>query len=55
MKTLTAKEAKNRFGRLTDLARAEPVAVTKHGVPVIVMMSVEECESVESARASFPR
>jgi type I restriction enzyme M protein len=31
MKTLTAKEAKCRFGRLIDLARAEPVTVAKHG------------------------
>ena len=30
MKTLTAKDAKYGFGRLIDLARAEPVAVAKH-------------------------
>ncbi len=34
MKTLMAKEAKYGFGRLIDLARAEPVAVAKHGRPV---------------------
>ena len=42
MKTLTAKEAKNRFGWLIDLARAEPVAVTKHGLPVVVVMPIDE-------------
>ena len=32
------------LGRLIDLARAEPVAVAKHGRPVIVVMAVEEFE-----------
>jgi prevent-host-death family protein len=44
MKTLTAKDAKYCFGRLIDLARAEPVAVAKHGRPVVVVMAVEEFE-----------
>ena len=30
MKTLTAKDVKHGFGRLIDLAHAEPVAVAKH-------------------------
>jgi prevent-host-death family protein len=42
MQTLTAKEAKNAFGRLIDLARAEPVTVAKHGRPVVVVMAAEE-------------
>ena len=42
MQTLTAKDAKYGFGRLIDLARAEPVAVAKHGRTVIVVMAVEE-------------
>ena len=42
MQTLSAKEAKYEFGRLIDLARASPVAVAKHGRPVVVVMSVEE-------------
>lgn len=44
MKTLTAKDAKYSFGRFIDLARAEPVLVSKHGRPVVVVMSVEEFE-----------
>ena len=44
MKTLSAKDAKYGFGRLIDLARAEPVAVAKHGRPVVVVMAVEEYE-----------
>ena len=42
MKTLTAKDAKYGFGRLIDLARAEPVTIAKHGRPIVVVMSVEE-------------
>jgi prevent-host-death family protein len=47
MKTLAAKEAKYGFGRLIDLARAEPVVVAKHGRPVVVVMSVEEYERLK--------
>ena len=42
MQTISAKDAKYGFGRLIDLARVEPVAVAKHGRPVIVVMAVEE-------------
>lgn len=44
MKSLSAREAKNEFGRLIDLARAEPVTIEKHGRPVVVVLSVEEYE-----------
>ncbi|WRH61509.1 MAG: type II toxin-antitoxin system prevent-host-death family antitoxin [Fuscovulum sp.] len=44
MRTLSAKDAKYEFGRLIDLARAEPVAVTKHGRAVVVVIAVEEYE-----------
>jgi prevent-host-death family protein len=42
MQSMSAKDAKYSFGRLIDLARAEPVLVAKHGRPVVVVMSVEE-------------
>ena len=48
MQALTAKDAKNGFGRLMDLARAEPVAVAKHGRPVVVVMAVEEFERLKA-------
>ena len=48
MKTLTAKDAKCGVGRLIDLARAEPVAVAKHGRPVVVVMAVEEFERLKA-------
>ena len=52
MKTLSAKDAKYGFGRLIDLARAEPVAVAKHGRPVVVVMSIEEFERLKVVEAS---
>lgn len=52
MKTMSAKDAKNGFGRLIDIARAEPVTIEKHGRAVVVVMSVEEharlCKEQES-------
>ena len=47
MKTLSAKDAKYGFGRLIDLARTEPVAVAKHGRPVVVVKAVEEYERLK--------
>ena len=47
MKILSAKDAKYGFGRLIDLARAEPVAVAKHGRPVVVVMAVEEYDRLK--------
>ena len=44
MKIMSAKDAKNAFGRLIDTAIAEPVMVEKHGRGVVVVMSVEEYE-----------
>ena len=44
MQHISAREAKNSFGRLIDLARAAPVSVDKHGRPVVVVLSVEEYE-----------
>lgn len=42
MKSIAARDAKNGFGHLIDLARAEPVTIEKHGRPVVVVLSVEE-------------
>lgn len=44
MQCMSAREAKNAFGRLIDLARAEPVAIEKYGRSVVVVMAVEEFE-----------
>jgi len=47
VKSMSAKDAKNGFGRLLDTARAEPVTIEKHGRPVVVVMSVEEFERLQ--------
>lgn len=44
MQRISAREAKNGFGRLIDMARAQPVAVQKHGRPVVVVVAIEEYE-----------
>ena len=57
MQTLSAKDAKYSFGRLIDLARAGPVAVAKHGRPVVVVMATEEYDrlkSIEVGRQNGP-
>ena len=41
MDTMTAAEAKQKFGILMDKAQRGPVAITKHGRDVGVMMSTE--------------
>jgi prevent-host-death family protein len=48
MKTLTAKDAKYSFGHLIDLARVEPLTVTKHGRAVVVVMAAEEFERLKA-------
>ena len=40
MHRMSARDAKNGFGRLIDLARAEPVAIEKYGRSVVVVLAV---------------
>jgi prevent-host-death family protein len=42
MKTMSARDAKNTFGLMIDMARAEPVLIEKHGRGVVMVISVEE-------------
>ena len=42
MDSFTATDAKNRFGVLLDRARREPVAITKQGRQVAVVLSNED-------------
>lgn len=44
MQSMSAKDAKYGFGRLIDLARAEPIVVEKHGRAVVVVLAIEEYE-----------
>jgi hypothetical protein len=51
MKAPTAKDAKYGFGRLIDLAHAEPVAGAKHERSVVMVMAVEEYERMKALDA----
>jgi prevent-host-death family protein len=44
MQWMSARDAKNGFGKLIDLARAEPVTIEKYGRSVVIVMAVEEYE-----------
>lgn len=44
MQRMSARDAKNGFGKLIDLARAEPIAIEKYGRSVVIVMAVEEYE-----------
>lgn len=46
--TITSKEAKEKFGVLVDTARREPVVVTKHDRPVVVVVSSERYAELEA-------
>ncbi|WP_371258839.1 type II toxin-antitoxin system prevent-host-death family antitoxin [Ensifer sp. ZNC0028] len=45
---MSARDAKNHFGNLIDLARAAPVAIEKYGRPVVVVIAAEEYERLIS-------
>jgi prevent-host-death family protein len=52
---MSARDAKNTFGLLLDTARAEPVAIEKHGRAVVVVLSVEEFERLRESGISSSR
>jgi len=42
MATMTATDAKNKFGQMLEMARTEPVRIQKNGRDVGVVLSPEE-------------
>ena len=52
MQRMSARDAKNGFGRMIDIARAEPVAIEKHGRPVVVVVAVEEYERLTAGKTT---
>lgn len=48
MVNVTSKETKDKFGIVMDAARREPVMVTKHKHPSVVIMSVERYAELEA-------
>ena len=41
MKTVTALEARNRFGEMMETAQRQPASITRNGRPSVVMISAE--------------
>jgi antitoxin Phd len=50
MLTLGAREAKNEFGRMLDVAQREKVLIEKKGRPIAVVLSIEEYRLLENAQ-----
>lgn len=51
MITVTSVEAQNRFGQLLDMARREPVTVTRHGRPAAFIVSPQDMQELLDVRA----
>lgn len=54
MKALSARDAKNRFAELLDLARREPVLVTRNGRPVGGLSIEDAAETLVPDRFKAP-
>ncbi len=50
MRSMSARDAKARFGQLLDAARREPVTIEKHGRAVAVVMSIEDFDDIEAMK-----
>ena len=48
MKPVLVRDAKNSFGKFIDDALVGPVAIEKHGVPVVVVLSMEDFKKLKS-------
>ncbi len=55
MKTVSAKDAKNRFGQLIDDAQRQPVIVEKNGRPFVVVQSYEDYQMAQQLKMSSLR
>ena len=50
MKTIAAKDAKNKFGEMLDTVQREPLIIEKHGRAVAVVMSAQEYQQMKLER-----
>lgn len=55
MISVTSVEAQNRFGQLLDMARREPVTVTRHGRPAAFIVSPQDMEELLDVRVRRSR
>ena len=49
MNTMTATDAKNKFGQLIEMSRTAPVRIQKQGRDVAILLSPEEFERLAAA------
>jgi prevent-host-death family protein len=54
MSTITATDAKNRFGQVLETAQREPVHIQKNGRDVGVLISPEEYRRLQEANRPGP-
>ena len=54
VRTIGATEAKQKLGMVLDAARQEPIAITKHGRPVTVVVTIEDNQRLEQAVLDRP-
>jgi prevent-host-death family protein len=54
MKTVTAVEAKNSFGRLLEATHREPVMVTKNNREIAAMFSMQDVQALADAFLADP-
>ncbi len=52
MGTMSATDAKNKFGQLLEMARTEPVRIQKNGRDVGVLVSPEQFAAMETQSAA---
>ena len=52
MGTMSATDAKNKFGQLLEMAQAEPVHIQKNGRDVGVLLSPEQFAAMQNAQAT---
>lgn len=48
MKTFSANNARTHFAELMDISRREPVAITKHGRAVNIILAAEDYERLSN-------
>jgi antitoxin Phd len=50
MSTFSALEAKNRLGQILDAAQREPVTITRHGRPAVIVLAVQDYQALLEGR-----
>lgn len=50
MRTLTANDAKTKFGSMLIGVQSEPIEIVKNGSPVAVVMSSKEYREIEALK-----